>query len=291
LKKIYSKNQNKKINLQKTVIKQGNFTTDFFQNVDLQSLIRHGDNDEPDTEIRVVPEKVKSEKDLMNILAQAEEIEDASAMKDVLEEQQQIVREFSDDEDQPIKPKKTVTKEEIFESKEEQAYQQEFKRKKRELIANLVGKADWEDSLSKIQQYALHFLQNIDPIFDEQSLINQHKALAVNQQKWEKEHKQQPLPHHQIEDDFDDERLIYGSMTSTGVESLKNHYESFTPKILKRLLEDGENEIDVFQKNKKIKKNYSDEDEVDELMEPETSTDYEEEPSYDSDSEVSDNSI
>jgi SNF2 family DNA or RNA helicase len=29
-----------KVTLQKTVIKQGNFTTDFFQNVDLQSLIR-----------------------------------------------------------------------------------------------------------------------------------------------------------------------------------------------------------------------------------------------------------
>jgi len=239
----------------------------------------------------VIPEKVKSEKDLMNILAQAEEIEDASAMKNVLEEQQQIVREFSDDEDQPIKPKKPVQKEEVFESKEEQAYQQEFKRKKRELIASLVGKADWEDSLSKIQQYALHFLQNIDPIFDEQSLIAQHKALAINQQKWEKEHKQQALPHHEIEDDFDDDRLIYGSMTSSGVESLKNHYETFTPSVLKRLFEEG-NEVDVFMKNKKVKKmNFSDDDEVDELMEPETSTDYEEEPSYDSDSEVSDNSI
>lgn len=45
-------------------------------------------------------------------------------MKNVLEEQQQIVREFSDDEDeQPTKPKKPI-KEEIFESKEEQAYQE-----------------------------------------------------------------------------------------------------------------------------------------------------------------------
>ena len=34
------KKSKQKINLQKTVIKQGNFTTDFFQNVDLQSLIR-----------------------------------------------------------------------------------------------------------------------------------------------------------------------------------------------------------------------------------------------------------
>jgi hypothetical protein len=223
----------------------------------------------------------------MNILAQAEEIEDASAMKNVLEEQQQIVREFSDDEDQPTKPKKPQ-KEEVFESKEEEAYRKKFAEKKRALIASLVGKADWEDSLSKIQQYALHFLQNINPVFDEQSLIAQHKALAVNQQKWEKEHKQQPLPHQEPDDDWDDDRLIYGSMASTGIESLKNHYETFTPKILKRLLDD---EVDVLMKNKKVKRNYSDEDEVDELMEPEESTDYEEEPSFDSDSEVSDNSI
>lgn len=76
-----------------------------------------------------------------------------------------------------------------------------------------------------------------------------------------------------------------------GVESFRNHYESFTPKVLKRLLEE-ENDMDVTKK--KFKKNHifdDDDDEVDELMEPETSTDYEEEGTYDSDSEVSDNSI
>lgn len=62
---------------------------------------------------------------------------------------------------------------------------------------------------------------------------------------------------------------------------------------MKRLL-DEENDVDLSNKNKKAKKNHNfddDEDEVDELMEPEDSTDYEEEGSYDSDSEVSDNSI
>jgi hypothetical protein len=50
------------------------------------------------------------------------------------------------------------------------------KKKKREFIEKLVGKAEWEDELSEIQRYALHFLQHIDPTIDDSLIISQHKV-------------------------------------------------------------------------------------------------------------------
>jgi hypothetical protein len=39
-----------------------------------------------------------------------------------------------------------------------------------------LAKANWEDALSPLQQYALKFLQHIDPIIDANAIISAHKV-------------------------------------------------------------------------------------------------------------------
>jgi hypothetical protein len=287
------KKQKQKKNLQKAVIKQGNFTTEFFQQVDLQSLIR--DQNEA---AKLKPENLKEEKDLISILTQAEELEDADATKLVLEEQRQILNEFSDDEPSN-KPNQTVTKKEQpvvviadhprqrenrRKAIEEDQRQKENHRKTQQLYKKLVGKADWEDVLTAIQRYALRFLQHTDPVVDAQAIISQHKTLAVNEQKWEMSHQKGVIP--QTESDEDDDRLIYAKFTTDAVKT-QRHYETVepSPSKLKRTQNDAL-DLSEFLPNKKQRKNIQpDDEEVDDLLEDPDSTDYEDEGSYNSSDE------
>jgi hypothetical protein len=244
---------------------------------------------------------MKEEKDLISILTQAEELEDVDATKLVLEEQRQILNEFSDDEKEPSakpnQPKKSNDQPIVIvddprqremrrKALEEDQRQRENHRKTQQLYKKLIGKADWEDVLTDIQQYALRFLQHTDPVVDAQAIISQHKTLAVNEQKWEMTHQKAIVPQPESEDE--DDRLIYAKFT-TDAAKLQRHYETVdpSPTKLKRTLNDAL-DLSDFLPNKKQKKTiHPDDEEADELLEDPDSTDYEDEGSYNSDEEDS----
>eukprot|EP01125_Pyxidicula_operculata_P012732 TRINITY_DN4194_c4_g1_i1.p1 TRINITY_DN4194_c4_g1~~TRINITY_DN4194_c4_g1_i1.p1 ORF type:complete len:1463 (+),score=421.63 TRINITY_DN4194_c4_g1_i1:14-4402(+) len=214
------KKARQKRDLQRTVIKEANFTTEFFKTIDLRSLVQQENKEKQETEgqedaMEVVKEEVvedaqlrdvkaetnmkamekMSAKDLATALAAAEDETDAEAAKKLMEENNEEEKEFSDDENNNSnKEDKTDIKSEpnhttgstttTATATATTTTAQKSEVRKKFDITTLLGKAEWEDALSGVQLYALKFLQVVNPVLDEKEILNQHLELEKSEQQW-----------------------------------------------------------------------------------------------------------
>jgi len=208
------KKSKQKVSLQKAVIKQGQFTTDFFQSVDLKGLVK-----DENARIEAIEETLAeaiardnvAEDWGQNVLAQVEDETDAEATKRALEEEKhEFDDEFSDDEKTKNRNKKN--------NHEKHADAAEPKKKKKKKI---LEKSDWEDQLTPVQKYALHFLENINPVIDEEALVSQTEALELNEQKWAKT---------QREKIHNDTKQTAAQLSEKEAADAKSHYQRLDKK-------------------------------------------------------------
>lgn len=96
---------------------------------------------------------------MQKALAQVEDAEDVIAARRAAEEERAELREFEDDEGEDGD------------------------------AASLLPKAEWEDELTVVQKYALHFLQDVAPVIDYEELRRQHEAIEREEKQWETQQK------------------------------------------------------------------------------------------------------
>jgi helicase SWR1 len=156
------KKARQKRDLQKTVIRQGNFTTDFFSSINLRGLIKDENRDmikdvdyEDLSTTQTVLDSTGNE-DIEKALAAAEDTIDSDAAKQAIAEQiyeAEGEKEFSDDETSE-KPSS--------------------------------GRPNWEDSLIPIQRYALNYLEVFNPIDDDEVELLVQKQQKNREEGWKR---------------------------------------------------------------------------------------------------------
>jgi SNF2 family DNA or RNA helicase len=148
------KKARQKRELDKLVIKQGNFTTDFFKQVDLKDLISDAKASagvQEDQSIQQI-----NEGDLEKAFTAAEDESDVLALKTAQREQAAL--DVGEDEFNEAAPVAEEQKEIKFE---------------------------FENELMPVERYGMRFVETVNPVIDKNALEEAHRELEMEEKQWE----------------------------------------------------------------------------------------------------------
>lgn len=140
------------------IIKDGKFTTDFFQRVDIRDFIsdaRHS-LEAPDTDESALP--TVSDKDLEQALMDAEDETDRIALRQVRMEQAQETEEFNETNPNPLGAS-----------------------------AGGIDDDPILSSLTSVQRYAVRFVEEVNPVIDKEEIELQHHQIEAEEQVWQQD--------------------------------------------------------------------------------------------------------